>query len=350
MLEPDCLIPAVMHQPGGENIQLVVAEDDSGFHACLPVSRLERWGHLPYPVVTSHVRRMTYLGTPLARAATGDQAMHVVLSTLVGARRELGARFFDLQWVTEEGPVARHILHAAARLRLPVWTYESFERGLLLRESHDRWRRVPGQTPSEIRRRRRRLGELLGGELALADVTDNPSAPRAYLDIEASGRKLANGVATRAVAGESEYFVDMCRSFAARRRLHVLALAGGGKTVAMQVWIRAGSGIFLIKNSYHEEYRRFGAGVQLHLEAIDHFHRSTDAGWIDTCTYAGNDLLLDLYPQRRRISSFLVGLGAPSDRVVLASYRAARAISHTVPGVRSRLRSARHSPTDIHQT
>ena len=87
----------------------------------------------------------------------------------------------------------------------------------------------------------------------------------------------------------------------------------------MEIWVRGGDGLFLMKISYDERYKRFGSGVLLQMEAMKYFHEKTDASWIDTCTSEGNELVLRLYPARRKVEMLAMILG-PSvvDRSVVA--------------------------------
>jgi hypothetical protein len=143
--------------------------------------------------------------------------------------------------------------------------------------------------------------------------------------MEASGYKVRTGVAMTTVPGEPEYFSDMCERFASAGRLHILSLEADGQRLAMEIWIRAGEGMFLMKISFDEKFSRFGPGVLLQMSALQYFHWLTDAEWIDTCTSAGNALLLRLYPDRRRIESLFVVLGrSPVDRAVIKTFTAAR--------------------------
>src|SRR5208282_1528650 len=98
-------------------------------------------------------------------------------------------------------------------------------------------------------------------EVLVVDRGNDPSAIDDYIKLEASGYKSRTGVAMTTVPGEPEYFTDMCKRFLAAGRLHVLTLEVGGRTVAMEIWVRGGEGLFLIKISYDEEYARFGPGV-----------------------------------------------------------------------------------------
>ena len=71
--EADCAIPGVAPLPHWGRQNLAVAEHDGRFlPGCVPSWAVHRW-KFPYPVVTTQVRRMGYLGTPLLGILTGNE-------------------------------------------------------------------------------------------------------------------------------------------------------------------------------------------------------------------------------------------------------------------------------------
>lgn len=319
--EPDCVIPAGLHQEFGADIHIAVAVEDGRFYCCIPIRETTHW-KFPYPVVTSQVRRMGYLGTPLVDADRGVEAVSTVLGSLARRRRALHGRIFLLDTSGGDGPVARIFRQAAMRNHFPLRAYERWDRGKLVRLDEPAYERVhSSKARYNLRRQRRLLAEELGNPVVLVDRTDDLAALDDYVEMEASGYKSEEGVAMAGVPGEPEYFVDMCRRFRQAGRLHVLALMAGSKTIAMEIWIRGGEGLFMIKISYDEKYKRFGPGVLLQTEAMRYFHNCTDASWIDTCTSEGADLLLRLYPARRRVEMLSVCLSSSLvDRAVVAGF------------------------------
>ncbi len=339
--EPDCLIPAATHQSFGAKIELVVAEQQGRFFACLPVRHVRRW-KFPYPILTTQVRRMGYLGTPLVDPEGGVEAMSALLTALVGMRRAATARLLVIDGMTGTGPVSDLLREAVSVLGLPSRVFESYDRGLLVRRVEPTYDDVhSSKTRYNMRRQRRLLEEELGCNVTVVDRGDDPTAIRDYIELEASGYKVRTGVAMTTVQGEPEYFSDMCERFAKAGRLHVMSLEAGGRNVAMEIWLRADEGMFLIKISYDERYSRFGPGVVLQMEAMQYFHSHTDARWIDTCTSPDNELLLRLYPDRRRIESRFIVLGrSPVDRAVIRTFTAARPLHHRL----YQLRHPEHVP------
>jgi hypothetical protein len=325
-LEPSCLIPAARHQTFGSDIVLAVAEEEGRFYGCLPVRSVTSWNRFHYPLLTSQVRRMTYLGTPLLDPARGEEAATAILNGVAGGRRWLRSRVLGLQWINERGPAAGYVRAGARRAGLDVYGLESFERGLLCRRADALYDDIlRGDAGRERRRRVRRVTEVLGGPPVLVDCSRDPEAVERYIELEASGYKFGSGIAMTTVAGETAYFRDMCARFTAQGRLVVLSLEAGGHLLAMEMAVTGGEGLFMFKVSYDERFAHFGPGVELHLQAMPYYHRITAARWVDTCTFHKNETLLRLFPERRRIASWLINLGTRMDAAAIRAFLAAKA-------------------------
>jgi CelD/BcsL family acetyltransferase involved in cellulose biosynthesis len=331
LYEPDCLIPAARHQTFGADIKLAVAEEGGRWYAALPLRRVARWHKFPYPIASTQVRRMIYQGTPLLDRDRSVDAMEAVFAALVEARRSGGGRVFALQEMTAGSGVEVAALQAARNLALPAVPFEAFERGFLVREAgHTLGATVKSETRRNLAKKRRRLARDLSREITFCDRGHDPAAIGDYIALEASGYKGSTGVALTTVPGEVEYFHEMCTRFASADRLHLLSLMAGSDTLAMDVWLRGREGVFMIKTSYDERYAAYSPGLNLHLDAMVFFHDKTDAAWLDTCTYPGNELFLRTYPDRRRLISYFVMLD-PSwkhrvDQLAMQSFMSARPI------------------------
>jgi len=163
----------------------------------------------------------------------------------------------------------------------------------------------------------------------------------------AADYKGRTGVSLTSVPGEPEYFRAMCSGFAKVGRLKVLSLEAGGTTAAMDLLIAGGDGLFGIKISHDEAPSKFGPGILLHLETFEYFHTETSAACIDTCTDAGNETLLGLYPDRRRIVSYRIGLGNPIGNQVVRALPYVRSARRWVAARRPSVASAAQTaPSD----
>jgi hypothetical protein len=309
LFEPACVVPAARHLAGGRDIALVVAEAGGELYGAMPVRVQPRWHRVPVSTATSDVRRMTYAGTPLVDTERGAAALGAMLAALSRSQPTAGAAVAELRWVHAGGPVHR-ALSEVLRHGWTSYATERFDRPSVLRRPEPSY---DDQFNSKYRgvlaRRRRQLGKELGGEVAVVDRGGSARAVEDLITMEDRGYKGRTGVSLTSVPGEPRWFREMCAGFAATGRLQVLALEAGGRTAAMQLSVRAAEGLFALKVVYDEDLSRFGPGVALQVGSIGHFHRETDAEWIDSCTYAGNQLLLRLYPDRRPIATYLVALG-----------------------------------------
>ncbi|MGH9019228.1 MAG: hypothetical protein ACRDY1_15870, partial [Acidimicrobiales bacterium] len=196
LCEPDCLVPAARHQSFGDEISLLVAEEAGRFLACVPLRPVARWYNIRYPVAANKVRRATYVGTPLVDPLAGTDAVATMLATVADERRTLGSRLVGLDSLREGGPVAYYLRAAAARLGLPIYVHEDFERAFFVRRPEPTYfDDLKASRRQSIRRRRRRIAKDLGAAPVLVDRSQDPSAIADFVALEAAGYKRDNGVA-----------------------------------------------------------------------------------------------------------------------------------------------------------
>lgn len=326
MFEPECLVPAARHLAGNDDVSLVVAEaeEDGRWHGCVPVRRAPSWRALRRPVLTTAVRRMIYDGTPLVDAGRSPEALACLVGGLRVASRAGQPGVAVLEWV-DDGPVVPGLRRAARSAGAVLRVYESWERPVVLRRRSLRAdERRSGKFLRNVRRLRRRLAAREGGPVQLTDRSRTAGAVDVLLSLESSGYKGAAGLAVGAVPGEREWFVAMCDGFRRQGRLHLYTLDVGRRVVAAQLLLRGDRGFFSLKTAYDERFAPYSPGIQLHLDVMERAGEATDAEWIDTCTYPGNETLLRLYPDRRSVASVVVATGGVTDRSVLRAVTAAR--------------------------
>lgn len=347
VFEADCIIPAARYLPNGAEMSLVIAEDEGRFFGCFPVIRVAAdvapsatWPGIGRPAFTTQVRRMRWDLTPLMSEERGIEAATALLSALTHRGGAKGAGILVLEALDADGPVSSYIACAARKLRLPVQTYRTWERPVVRRRDELTYRSIHGaKSLRKIARSRRLLGEKLDGEVQLVDRSADALAVDALIAIEAAGYKGkttgrrqgllraapgATGGALMSHPGEPEWFREMCDGFRSAGRLLLYSLQVGDSVVAMQLMLRGGEGLFGLMMVFQEDYAHWSPGVHLALDSIDRFHEATDAQWSDTCTYEGNETLLRLYPDRRKVSTVLVAVGGPLDRWHFRLYMAYR--------------------------
>jgi CelD/BcsL family acetyltransferase involved in cellulose biosynthesis len=324
LYEPNCVVPAARHQTFGDEIHVVFAEEGGRIYGCMPVRQLGQWRSFPYPFVVTQVRRMIYCGTPLVDPGRGDEAFATMLDALRADRRLTRGRVLVVQELTQDGPVDRAVAAGAATQALPIYRYESWERGIVNRRDDGNYEGQQSRRDrKELARCRRRLTDALGTEPRLVDRSADPAAIDEFIALEAAGYKSDADVAVATVPGESAYLREMCARFAADGRLRVFCLEAGGQTLAMQLLLASGVGRFAIKVSYDEQFAKYAPGVLLHFAAMEACFDEGDAEWIDTCSSPRFEVLMRIYPDRRRITSYFVPLGRnPIDRLAVKAFMA----------------------------
>jgi hypothetical protein len=324
LFEPECLVPAALHLTEGESMALVTASEDGAWHGCFPVQPARSWRSVRRPVFTTQVRRMIYEATPLVDGVRAEESLTCMLGGLRDVARRDRPGLLVLDWL-DEGPVAARLQEGCRTAGVVHRAFDAWQRPMLyrrgdlsLREHHTK------KFLHNASRLRRRLAEAEGAEVRLVDRSDDPAAVGILLGLEAGGYKGRNGVATVHHRGETEWFEAMCDGFRARGRLHLHTLDVGDRPIAAQLLVRAGDGLFMLKVAYDEAYAAYSPGVQLHLDAVGHLYSVTDAGWVDSCTYRGNETMLRLYPDRRAVTTVVLATGGAADRLTLRGVSAAR--------------------------
>lgn len=343
LFEPDCLIPASRYLAGGTEMRLVIAEEDGRFFACFPVIRIPSnarpsvtWRGIRRATFSSQVRRLRFDGTPLIDEERGAEAATALFSTLTSRGHSPGAGVLVLESVAADGPVAEYLDAAARTVGLPFYNYHSWFRPIVRRRDELTYRNIHGREHRRLlARKARQLGRSLGGEVHLVDRSADKSAVDTLLAVEAAGWKGEIGEVAAAQPGspawfrggammlhpgEPDWFREMCDRFRESGRLVLYSLDVGDTLVAMQLMVRAGAGLFDLVMAYDETYARYSPGVQLVIGAIDRFHEATDAQWLDSCCSESNRTMPRMFPDRRMVSTVLVGIGGRVDRFLLRLY------------------------------
>ena len=152
---------------------------------------------------------------------------------------------------------------------------------------------------AQIRQHRRRLNEAMGASPVIRSRTDLGAVDE-FLRLEAWGWKghESDGLALRRRDGTNAFFQTACRQFISEGRLWFSSLETDGRPIAMICMVKAGEGQFAFRTAYDEDLAKFGPGVEVFVDTMEQFERSTSVCWLDTCAAPGNQHLMDLFPDR----------------------------------------------------
>jgi hypothetical protein len=319
--EPGFLVLAARHFDGFAGTRLLIASEGSTWRAMLAVIGVGRPRIPPRPCATTSgmPTAISGLSTPLVDREHVDEATGALLD---GLRREAKAGrlpgILSLNRVDEHGPVVAALRQGSAIRGMPVFTKETWMRGLVTRTGL--WEQpVSAQRRRKNARRRRMLARDSGLESSVVDRTHDPTAAEEFLKLEASGWKgRGHGTAFARDPAKIAWFHEWVDHWTQTGRVTLLALNVGDISIAFRYILRAGEGLFLFRTAYDADYAKYGPGSLLLESVLAMQFEQTEASWLDSSTDPDNSMLLEMLPERRTISMLLVGSGGTLDRTVIS--------------------------------
>jgi CelD/BcsL family acetyltransferase involved in cellulose biosynthesis len=307
--EPEFVLPAAARLGADRTCLLVSANRSGDWLACVPVKATSRWKRLPVPALASWRHLYCFLGTPLMAPDSPEESLAALIDEGLSSGGRSG--MLAVEWVSGGGAVGS-ALHSVlqSRSRRPL-LFEDFERATLVRRPDGGYleQTLRAHHRRELRRQARRLGEELGGEVELRDLSDEPDGVDRFLALEAAGWKGRSDTAFASRQDHAQLFRDVCASFAERGRLQLLALMAGNRAAAIKCNLLAGDGVFCFKIAYDESLSRFSPGVQLEERMVELFHSDMEESWMDSCADPDNEMINRLWPDRRVVVSYVIPAG-----------------------------------------
>jgi CelD/BcsL family acetyltransferase involved in cellulose biosynthesis len=295
---------------------------------------------LPARIISAWEHPHSFLSTPLLHTEYATQAW----STLIdwAQRHPQVSTLLRFPLLLTEGPshaALLEVLHRDACIHLAV---EHYARAVLQHKKPpnggcDRSAAFPTDTNKELRRQRRRLGELGRIEFRTLRLDDDPLPwIEQFLVLEASGWK---GVAESAIGSrrnETQYFRTICREGHRRKQLHVMGLFLDGKPIAMKLNFETGKVGYAVKICYDETYKDYSPGIQLELEYLTYFQTQSGLTLVDSCAVPDHPMINRLWKGRRAIADFVISPRRTKGNLQLAAYMALRSLKRSMGRSRSR--------------
>lgn len=329
-LEPEFVLAAADAIPA-RALGVLVSEDRDSWTALTPVHRVRRWHRVPLPGLVTWSHTYSFLGTPLVRGDGASASLAELCRAGIDAAPRVGLLGFDT--VRGDGPVAEALHGAIHETNLRLTELIRSQRAMLRRRDDGDHIRMSPKHRRELRRRRARLGERLGGRPELRDESGQPGSVEDFLRLEASGWKGRAGTALASRDAHARFLIAVCERFAALGRLQLLAVrAGDGPALAMMCNLLAGDGLFAFKIAFDETLSQFSPGIMLIADQVQRFHDNRELMWIDSCADPDNEMINRLWGDRRELATIAV------------TRPLAGSLSRAALGAASRIRKAQKGP------
>lgn len=309
--EPECVLPAARHLGDANASLLVVQARDGAWIGCLPVRRGLRYRRVSMPLLSSWRFLYAPLGTPLVSRLAVAEAVDALVDETLGASR---VGVVALPWVGADGPVQSALRDALAARRLRPAVERSFERAIMRRPTLEDGAEalLARGHRRDLARLARRLAEQLGAPVELRDESEDASVVERFLAVEASGWKGERGTALASSDAHGAFFRELCDGFRAAGRLQILTLGTETQHVSYKCNLLAGDAVFCFKIAFDETFGRFRPGLQLELKMLERFRDDMSQEWMDSCADENSKLFEHFWPERRRITSYVIASHAPA--------------------------------------
>jgi CelD/BcsL family acetyltransferase involved in cellulose biosynthesis len=300
--EPWVLLPALEAFGAHARLAIVLVTGETG--ELLGFFPLEKRRALRVPSLRLWVHDYCYVPIPLVDRARGPEVMTAFFDWLAQQRRVL-----EIDDLPVDGAFADLLRAEIARRGWFGFVRDRFTRGLLAPDCDAETyqaRAMAAKHRKEMRRRRKRLGEL--GTLTFDELGDGDLETwlREFLELEASGWKGREGTALGSHPADARFFQEMARASHRAGCLGATAIRLDGRPVAMQVMLRSGSLAYGFKIAYDESYSRYSPGVLLALDLIERVAGGSSLREVDSSAVRDHAMVNGLWTERRNVESLLI--------------------------------------------
>jgi CelD/BcsL family acetyltransferase involved in cellulose biosynthesis len=269
------------------------------------------------------------------KALDAVPALMAALRALPGSPR---AALFPL--LPETSVAARLIALDVASRGHSVTRLNVHARAALMREQDEAFSMVSTRKRKELRRQRRRLGELgsLEHDIAL-DPHDVRAAVAAFLELEQRGWKGRAGEASVSDPATVRFMSTAVGALAEEGKARVDRLILNKRTIAAAITLYSGDYAWFWKVAYDEEFARYSPGVQVSIDLTEALEADRRVALVDSCAVADHPMIDHLWSGRIPMADWLVPLnGIASFTAASVAERTRRAAISPLKKLRDRFR------------
>jgi CelD/BcsL family acetyltransferase involved in cellulose biosynthesis len=256
---------------------------------------------LPFRVLACPANALMFLGSPVI-----DRMDAVATFTAMLDAIEADARLpktLCANFIAADGPVLPALREALAHRGASATEVERRRRAILHLGPSERdaadCATMSRKHRSELRRKRRKLSEAGRLEHVSYRAPEEIDAQvRPFLALEAAGWK-GGSRAIQLDDAATRFATAMIRELGECGNVGIDALRLDGRPIAMNVWLRSGSGVFGWKMAYDESFGRYSPGNLLMEDLVASFAADPSVTFVDSCNRHDRTPLAQLWAGRR---------------------------------------------------
>ena len=172
-----------------------------------------------------------------------------------------------------------------------------------------------------LRRRRNQLSKL--GDVSVECFASNDSAEEwleGFIRLENSGWKNEAKTSIAQNRMDLAFYREMIASAAEETALLFMRLTVDGVPIAYTLDLSSGPFIYCVKSAHDAAYRKYAPGVILEYETLKRYRRPNgQLSTVDSCTSPDNEMLNELWPDKREITALAFARAGIQHRLAFKS-------------------------------
>lgn len=263
------------------------------------------FGYAKMPVwfLRNTLHKHQFLGTPLVREAYVKEFASGLLQWLDASRSR--HQFILFTQMTGDSDITDALNTVSAAQNRSIVEFDRFDRAKISADkNHGAQTQSHLSTSRKKGLKRRRLALTQHGEIAfekLRDAADLEAWISDFLRLENLGWKHDKGTSIEENADDEALYRRLLPDAFDANALNFFRLTVGGKPIAYTLDFACGTYVYCHRCAFDVDYKKYAPGVLMEVETQNYYGQNSFIKHIDSCTAPDNQLLNELWPDRKSI-------------------------------------------------
>jgi len=281
------------------------------------------YAKLPLSFARTALHPDQFLGMPLVRDGYADQFAAGLCEWLDAGPSKVS--FLLLSSLTVGNELTDAIVATCKAQNRHLVEAERFERAAIAskaREVADTDTLLSKSRRKSLRRKMKQLSDE--GTVTIEKLSDEADIEAwlcDFINMENSGWKKENGSSILSQSKDVDFYHAMIPTAFRKGAVNFFRLCVAGKPIAYTLDMISAPDAYCMKTAFDQEYKRFSPGVLMEFETLKYYREHPDFSMVDSCTDPDNEMLNEMWPDRKAIVSLLISrTDEPHRSVFSAAY------------------------------